>query len=162
MSLRTDKRQGAVSSDLTLRSSQNMKYWHLHHCPSKVQSCGWLICHLKHKPYQSCGLLISQLLLISKKECSPLFNDWLWIHADSLISNDYMVKKEAEWWSYYCLGTSFSCQWGNQKLWLGQAALSPWSHRGVSVWTHSQSSQFCVHLQMIKEPMMQIKPFSIP
>lgn len=91
--LGTDKRQGAVPLDLTLRSIQNIIPWYLRHCPSKVQSSGWSVIWTI-SPYQSCGLLISQLLLISKKESSPLFNDCLWIHADSLISNDSMSWEE--------------------------------------------------------------------
>jgi len=91
--LGTDKRQGAVPLDLTLRSIQNIIPWYLRHCPSKVQSSGWSVIW-SISPYQSCSLLISQLVLISKKESSSLFNDWLWIHADSLISNDSMSWEE--------------------------------------------------------------------
>ena len=35
------------------------------------------------------------------------------------------VKKKADWWIYYCLGTLFSSQWGNQKLWLGSGCPVP-------------------------------------
>ncbi|KAK7818024.1 peroxidase 52, partial [Quercus suber] len=35
------------------------------------------------------------------------------------------MKKKAEWWSHYYLGTSFSSQGENQELWLDQAAWSP-------------------------------------
>ena len=69
--LGTDHRQGAVLSNLTWISSQNIKPWHLHLRPSKVHSEGWSIIW-SISPYQSCGLLVSQKLMISKKESSPL------------------------------------------------------------------------------------------
>ena len=67
--LGTNQSQGAVSSDLTLRSSQNVKTWHLHHC--KVHSKDWSIIW-RINPCQSRSLLISYQFLIGKKESSPL------------------------------------------------------------------------------------------
>ena len=109
--LGTDKRQGVVASDLTLRSSQNIKHQHLHHCPCKVQSCCWLICHLKHRPLP---VLWSSHQLATADQQKGVFSPFLMTGCEFMQTHSFpmitWVKKKAEWWSYYCLGTSFSCQ----------------------------------------------------